>query len=58
MSKTRAQKRASDKWEQKHEDLRIRVKKGMRDKIKEQAAKNGESVNEMINRLINQEIDK
>lgn len=58
MSKTLAQKKASAKWEQKYDDLRIRVKKGMREKIKEHATKNGESINEMINRLIDQEINK
>lgn len=58
MKTSEAQKRATEKYEaEKVEAIRVRVPKGMRVKIKEYAAKNGESVNEMINRLIDKELN-
>lgn len=59
MKVSESQKRASKKYEaDKIDAIRIRVPKGMREKIKKHAAKNGESANEMINRLIQDELSK
>ena len=56
---TQAQKNANQKYEtEKVESIRFRVPKGKRDKIQECAAKNGESVNEMLNRLTDEEIER
>ena len=55
---TQAQKNANQKYEtEKVESIRFRVPKGKRAKIQECAA-NGESVNEMLNRLTDEEIEK
>lgn len=56
MGKTAAQKEANKKWEANQESIRVRVKPGMRKKIKDHAAKNNESINQMINRLIEKEL--
>lgn len=56
---TQAQKNASQKYEsEKLESVRFRVPKGKRAKIKACADKTGESVNEMLNRLTDEEIKK
>lgn len=56
---TQAQKNANQKYEtEKVESIRFRVPKGKRAKIQECAAKNGESVNEMLNRLTDEEIER
>lgn len=56
---TEAQKRASKKYEaEKVEAFNVRVPKGMKKKIQAKAKKNGESVNAMINRLIEKELGK
>ncbi len=57
--RTEAQKRASNKYEkEKVDSILVRVPKGMKDKITKKAKDNGESVNEMINRLIEKELRK
>ncbi|MGN1406458.1 MAG: hypothetical protein ACI4WM_09290 [Erysipelotrichaceae bacterium] len=54
-----ALKRAKKKWEsEKVEQLTVRVKKGKRQVIADCAAKNHESVNRMLNRLIDEELKK
>lgn len=58
MKVSEAQKKASNKWEKKQYRLLIRIDKEKQEKIKEIAASNNESINEMINRLIDQEITK
>jgi predicted HicB family RNase H-like nuclease len=56
---TEAQKKASRKWEnEKAESIRLRVPKGKNKTIQELAEKNGESINGLINRLIDNEINK
>ena len=56
---TQAQKNANQKYEtEKVESIRFRVPKGKRAKIQECATKNGESVNEMLNRLTDEEIER
>ncbi len=52
------QKRASKKYDtEKTESIRVRVPKGMKQRIKDYADKNGESVNAMFNRLIDNELN-
>lgn len=51
------QKKAQKKYDtEKTESIRIRVPKGMKQRIKDHADKNGESVNAMFNRLIDNEL--
>lgn len=59
MKATKAQKLASKKWEEENnESIRFRVPKGKRKIIQKCAAANNESVNTMLNRLVNSEIKK
>ena len=52
-------KRASKKYEkEKVDSFLVRVPKGMKAKIAKKAKDNGESVNGMINRLIEKELKK
>lgn len=54
-----AQRKANKKYEsEKTESIRVRVPIGKKELIKECAQKNNESVNSMINRLLDEEIDK
>lgn len=54
-----AQKKASAKYEtEKTDNIRFRVPKGKRELIHACAEKNGESVNAMLNRLVDREIKK
>lgn len=56
---TEAQKKANRKYEiEKTENIRIRVPIGKKELIKSCAKNNGESINAMINRLINNELKK
>lgn len=55
---TEAQKRANRKYEiEKTENIRVRVPKGKKALVQECAKANNESVNSMINRLIDNEIE-
>ena len=55
---TEAQKRANKKYEdEKTESIRVRVPKGKKALAQECAKANNESVNSMINRLIDNEIE-
>ena len=57
MTVSDAQKRAIKKWNnEKVESIRLRVPKGKKELIKERANRNNESINAMINRLIDQEL--
>ena len=59
MKATKAQKLASKKWEEENnESIRFRVPKGKRKIIQKCAAANNESVNAMLNRLVDKEINK
>ena len=56
---TEAQKRAVRKYEtEKVDNIHFTVPKGKREIIKKVAQENGESVNGMLNRLVNEEIEK
>lgn len=56
---TEAQKKAHKKYEtEKVEHVKFRVPKGKRALIQECANKNNESVNAMLNRLVDEEITK
>ena len=56
---TEAQKRAHKKYETETvESVRFRVPKGKRSIIQDCAKQNGESVNEMLNRLVDAEIKR
>lgn len=59
MKATKAQKLASKKWEEENnESIRFRVPKGKRKIIQKCAAANNESVNTMLNRIVDVEIKK
>ena len=56
---TDAKRKANKKYEEdKTESIRFRVPKGKREKIQQCAEENGESVNAMLNRLVDKEIEK
>lgn len=57
MAYSEAQKRAVKKYNEKsYDEIKVRVKKGNKDIIKKYADSNKETVNEMINRLLETEI--
>lgn len=51
-----AQRRATDKYLQNYEDLKIRLPKGERDRVKAFAASKGMSVNAFIQSLLEREM--
>lgn len=54
-----AQNRATQKYIKKaYDEIKIRMPKGRKDKIKEHAELIGESVNGYINRLIDEDMEK
>ncbi len=56
---SKAKKKADRKWEaEKTDAVRFRVPKGMRDKIKKCAELNGETVNDMLLRLVEAEMKR
>jgi len=55
---TEAEKKAQKKYDSQFDVIRFRVPKGQREKIQEYAKEHGESVNQMLNRLINEEMGK
>ena len=58
MAYSEAQKKAVKKYNEKsYDEIKVRVKKNQMDMIKEYAKSNNESVNELINRLLSQEIE-
>lgn len=57
MAYSEAQKRAVKKYNEKtYDELKVRVKKGSKDIIQKHAILNNETVNGMINRLLETEI--
>ncbi len=58
MKITEAKKRADKKWEQSQYKILVRIDKSKEERIKEVARDNGETVSEMVKRLIDQEINK
>ena len=57
MPYSEAQKKAVKKYNEKsHDELKVRVKKGSKDIIQRHAISNNETVNGMINRLLENEI--
>ncbi len=58
MAVSAAQKKASEKYLEKLDEVRIRMKKGRRDVIKAHADARGESVNGFINRAIVTQIQR
>lgn len=53
-----AQRKATDKYLEKFEELRARVPKGQKDAIKAHAEAHGESVNSFISRAISETIER
>lgn len=58
MSTSEAQKKATNKYLEKFEEIKIRVPKGSRDKYKKYAASKGSSLNNLIISLIEEDIQK
>lgn len=57
MSYSEAQKKAVKKYNEKsYDEIKVRVKKGNKDIIQKHAEANNETVNRMINRLLENEI--
>lgn len=55
---TEARKKANKKYlETKCDNINLRVPKGKKEKIKQYASNNGESLNAYINRLINTDME-
>ena len=53
-----AQRKATDKYLEKFEEIRARVPKGRKDEIKAHATAQGESVNAFINRAIGEAMER
>ena len=58
MSVSEAQKKASIKYLEKLDEIRIRMPKGQKDVIKAHAEARGESVNSFINRAIEETMER
>lgn len=57
MAYSEAQKKAVKKYNEKaYDEIKLRVKKGNKEIIQSHAESKGETVNKMINRLLEQEI--
>ena len=53
-----AQRKATDKYLEKFDEMRVRVPKGQKDIVKAHAETQGESLNAFINRAITETIDR
>lgn len=53
-----AQRKATDKYLEKFDEMRVRVPKGRKDTVKAHAEAQGESLNAFINRAITETIDR
>lgn len=53
-----AQRKATDKYLEKFDEMRVRVPKGQKDTVKAHAEAQGESLNAFINRAITETIDR
>lgn len=58
MAVSEAQKKASVKYLEKLDEIRIRMPKGKKEIIQAHAAKKGESVNGFINRAVSETIER
>ncbi len=58
MPVSEAQKRASIKYLEKLDEVRIRMEKGKKDTIKDYAAAFGESINSYINKAIDEKMER
>lgn len=58
MKTSPALKKAKANWESKQEHITFRVPAGKRKKIQVHANKIGESVNKMLNRIVDEELKK
>ena len=58
MAQTEAQLRASKKYHQKFDDLRIRVPAGEKEIIEKHAASKGESVNSFVRRAVAETMER
>lgn len=56
---TEARRRANEKYNAKaYDEIKVRVPKGKKDKIKAHAEKNGESLNGFVNRAIDETVER
>ena len=53
-----AQRKATDKYLEKFDEMRVRVPKGQKDTVKAHAETQGESLNAFINRAITETIER
>lgn len=53
-----AQRKATDKYLEKFDEMRVRVPKGRRETVKAHAEAQGESLNAFINRAITETMDR
>ncbi|WP_409966955.1 hypothetical protein RFF05_09955 [Bengtsoniella intestinalis] len=54
-----ARRRANEKWQkEKTDEIKVRVPKGQKERLRAQATKKGESLNGLFQRLINQELEE
>ena len=53
-----AQRKATDKYLEKFDEMRVRVPKGQKDIVKAHAERRGESLNAFINRAITETMDR
>ncbi len=58
MATSDAQKKARDKWNAKHVELRLRVTKERKEEIQAHIASRGESLTTYVNRLIDEAMDR
>lgn len=57
MAISKARQEATARWNAKaYDEIKLRVKKGQKEKIKEYAESKGESVNALLNRLLLEEM--
>lgn len=58
MAVSEAQKKATAKYLEKMDEVRVRMPKGRKDEIKAHAERRGESVNGFINRIIDEAMER
>ena len=58
MPVTKAQQKATLKYQESHDRLEISVPKGKKDDLKAHAAEKGESLNGFVNRAINETLER
>ena len=55
---SQAQRKATDKYLEKFDEMRVRVPKGRKETVKTHAESQGESLNAFINRAINETMER